>query len=220
MNRATQTVASTLGVLVGLAGVDHGIFEILQGNVAPNDIMIAAIGPAQRFWQYGEETALTIIPNFLVTGFLAVIFGILVMIWSIKFIDKKYGAGILFLLGVTLFLFGGGFAPIFTTIIASLVATRINKSLRIWRAILPGFLRRFLEKVWLWVLITFIILFVFSVIVAVFGWPLTSFYDADTSFNILNILSYIMLGFMLLSPLTGFAHDIQAQIERETNHHG
>ena len=220
MNRATQTVASTLGVLVGLAGVDHGIFEILQGNVAPNDIMIAAIGPAQRFWQYGEETALTIIPNFLVTGFLTVIFGILVMIWSIKFIDKKYGAGILFLLGVTLFLFGGGFAPIFTTIIASLVATRINKSLRIWRAILPGFLRRFLEKVWLWVLITFIILFVFSVIVAVFGWPLTSFYDADTSFNILNILSYIMLGFMLLSPLTGFAHDIQAQIERETNHHG
>ena len=220
MNRATQTVASTLGVLVGLAGVDHGIFEILQGNVAPNDIMIAAIGPAQRFWQYGEETALTIIPNFLVTGFLAVIFGILVMIWSIKFIDKKYGAGILFLLGVTLFLFGGGFAPIFTTIIASLVATRINKSLRIWRAILPGFLRRFLEKVWLWVLITFIILFVFSVIVAIFGWPLTSFYDADTSFNILNILSYIMLGFMLLSPLTGFAHDIQAQIERETNHHG
>ena len=220
MNRATQTVASTLGVLVGLAGVDHGIFEILQGNVAPDDIMIAAIGPAQRFWQYGEETALTIIPNFLVTGFLAVIFGILVMIWSIKFIDKKYGAGILFLLGVTLFLFGGGFAPIFTTIIASLVATRINKSLRIWRAILPGFLRRFLEKVWLWVLITFIILFVFSVIVAVFGWPLTSFYDADTSFNILNILSYIMLGFMLLSPLTGFAHDIQAQIERETNHHG
>ena len=220
MNRATQTVASTLGVLVGLAGVDHGIFEILQGNVAPNDIMIAAIGPAQRFWQYGEETALTIIPNFLATGFLTVIFGILVMIWSIKFIDKKYGAGILFLLGVTLFLFGGGFAPIFTTIIASLVATRINKSLRIWRAILPGFLRRFLEKVWLWVLITFIILFVFSVIVAVFGWPLTSFYDADTSFNILNILSYIMLGFMLLSPLTGFAHDIQAQIERETNHHG
>ena len=220
MNRATRTVSSTLGVLVGLAGIDHGIFEILQGNTPTNDIMIAAIGPAQKFWEYGEETALTIFPNFLETGILAVIFAILVMIWSIKFIDKKYGAGILFLLGVALFLFGGGFAPIFTTIIASLTATRINKPLKFWHTVLPGFLRRFLGRIWLWVLVTFVILFVFSVIVAIFGWPLTSFYDANTSFNILNILSYIMLGFMLLSPLMGFARDIQAQIEKEADHHG
>ena len=209
MNRATRTVSSTLGVLVGLAGIDHGIFEILQGNTPTNDIMIAAIGPAQKFWEYGEETALTIFPNFLETGILAVIFGILVMIWSIKFIDKKYGAGILFLLGVALFLFGGGFAPIFTTIIASLTATRISKPLRFWRAALPGFIRGFLGKIWLGTLLAFTLIFIVSVSIAIFGWPLTSFYDADTTLNILNLLSYIMLGFMLLSPLTGFAHDIQ-----------
>jgi hypothetical protein len=49
----------------------------------------------------------------------------------------------------------------------------------------------------------------FSVIVAIFGWPLTSFYDAETSFAILNTLSFVMVGFMLLSPLTAFAHDMQ-----------
>lgn len=209
-----------MGVLVGLAGIDHGIFEILQGNVRPDDLMFAAIGPGQKFWQYGEETALTIIPNLLATGILAVVFGILVTIWSIKFIDKKYGAGILFLLGVILFLFGGGFAPIFMTTIASLTATRIYKPLKFWRAVLPGFLHRFLGTIWLWVLVTFIVIFVFSVIVAIFGWPLTSFYDADTTFDILNNFSFIMLGFMILAPITGFAHDIQAQKERETDLNG
>jgi hypothetical protein len=210
-----------MGVLVGLAGINHGIFEIMQGNLRPDDFRIAAIGPAQRFWEYGMETALTIIPNFLITGILAVLFGILVTIWSVKYIDKKFGAGMLFLLGVILFLFGGGFAPIFMTTIASLTTTRIYKPLRLWRAVLPGFLLRFLGTIWLWMLVTFIAIFVFSVIVAIFGWPLTSFYDADTTFDILNILSYVMLGFMLFAPITGFAHDIQTtRIEMETIHHG
>jgi hypothetical protein len=215
MNHATRVVASTLGVLVGLAGINHGIFEILQGNVYPQDFMIAAIGPAQRFWEHGEETALTIIPNFLVTGILAVIFGILIMIWAIKFIDKRYGAGILFLLGIILFLFGGGFAPIFMTIIASLAASQINKPLKFWRKILPEFLRQYLAKLWLGTLITFVAIFTISVIIAIFGWPLTTFYDADTAFDILNKLSYIMLGFMLLAHLTALAHDVQLKLELE-----
>jgi hypothetical protein len=41
---ATRAVASTLGVLVGLAGIEHGFFELLQGNVTPSGIMIDAIG--------------------------------------------------------------------------------------------------------------------------------------------------------------------------------
>lgn len=48
---ATRVVTSTLGVLVGLAGVEHGVFEILQGNVAIGGFMIDAIGPAQKLWE-------------------------------------------------------------------------------------------------------------------------------------------------------------------------
>ena len=220
INHATRTVASTLGILVGLAGIDHGIFEILQGNAPTNDIMIAAIGSAQRFWEYGEETALTIVPSFLLTGILAVFFGILVTVWSIAFIERRYGSAVFLLLGGILFLVGGGFAPIFTTAIASLVTTGINRPLKFWRMILPGFLRRFLSKIWLATLIIFVALFFVSVEIAIFGWPITVFYDAVTTFDILNKLSFIMLGFMLLAPITGFAHDNQAQIERETDHHG
>jgi len=102
--RATRAVASTLGVLVGLAGIEHGFFEMLQGNVTPSDIMIDAIGPAQRFWEYGTESALTIIPNFFVTGIVAIIVGLLVTIWAGAFIDRKYGAGVLMLLSIILWL--------------------------------------------------------------------------------------------------------------------
>jgi len=37
---AARIVASIFGVLAGLGGVTHGIGETLQGNMAPNGIMI------------------------------------------------------------------------------------------------------------------------------------------------------------------------------------
>ena len=218
-NRATRVVASTLGTLVGLAGIDHGIFEILQGNIPPSDMMIAAIGPAQRFWQYGEETALTIIPSYLISGILSVILGILVTVWAVRFIDRKHGGGILMLLSIALFLVGGGFAPIFMAIIASLTATQINKSLKFWRVVLPDSIRKFLGNIWLVVLVILVFIFVVSVITAIFGWPLTVFFDDETALSHLYSLGYLTVGLMLLSSLTGFAHDIQERIEMESQTH-
>ena len=66
MNRATKTIVSTIGIILGLSGIDHGIFEILQGNQPTNGLLIQAIGPAQKMWEYGGEEAFTIIPNFFI----------------------------------------------------------------------------------------------------------------------------------------------------------
>ena len=214
-NRAVHMTASVLGVLVGLAGVDHGIFEILQGNAQTSGAMISAIGPEQRFWEYGLETAFTIVPTFLVTGILAVVFGILVTIWSVFYLNRKHGALILMLLSVILFLVGGGFAPIFMALIASMTASRIDKPLDWWQKMLPPSVRKFLAKIWAGVLITFTAVFLISVISAIFGWPLTAFFDADTSNGYLNSLANLMVGLMLLSSLCGIAYDIQKRIENE-----
>ena len=210
---ATRLTASTFGVLVGLAGIDHGFFEILRGHQPPNEILIEAIGPAQRFWEYGTEPAVTIIPSYLVSGILSILIGILVIVWSVAYIDRKYGAGILMLFCITLFLVGGGFAPIFMAVLGSLTATRINKPLTFWRKLLPESLRRFLARIWSVSLIALVILFVISVEIAIFGWPLTSFMDAETAVNKLYTISYIMLGLMVLSVLAGFAFDIEHQTE-------
>jgi hypothetical protein len=211
---AAQVVASTLGAIVGLAGINHGVFEILQGNVAPDGLMIEAIGPAQRFWEYGVETALTIVPNFLATGILAVILGLVVTVWAVAFLDRRYGAWVFLLLGIALFAVGGGFGPIVTTVLATLTATRIGKPLKWWSRLVPRSVLKLLAKTWRGVLIAFVVLFVISVEIAILGWPFTSFYDADTTLDILNTTAYVMLGFMVLSPLTALAHDAHLQAER------
>ena len=209
LNSATRAVASTFGVLVGIAGIEHGFFELLQGNVTPSDIMINAIGPAQRFWEYGTERALTIIPNFLVTGILAMVFGLLVTIWAGLFIDRKHGAGVLMLLSIILWLVGGGFGPIFMSILAIVTATRINKPLTWWHAHLPVNARVFFAKLWPWSIIAYTLLFLVSVEIAIFGYPLLGFFSAKTTYGIQYILGYIMVGFMPVSILTAFAYDIQ-----------
>jgi hypothetical protein len=209
LNRATRAVVSIFGVLVGLAGVEHGFFEMLQGSVTPDDIIINAIGPAQRFWEFGTERALTIIPNFFATGILAIIVGLLVTIWAGAFIDRKYGAWVLMLLSIILWLIGGGFAPIFMSILAIATATRINAPLTWWRAHLRVNVRGFLAKLWPLSIVGFVLLFLISVEIAIFGYPLVGFFGAKTTYDIQYTFSYIMVGFMPVSILTAIAYDIQ-----------
>lgn len=214
-NSATRAVASTLGVLVGLAGVEHGFFEALQGNVSPNGVMIDAIGPAQRFWEYGTERALTVIPNFFVTGILAMIIGILVTVWATAFIDRKHGATVLLLLSIMLWLVGGGFAPIFMTLLATATATRINKPLNWWRKHLSPNLLGFLAKLWPASNIAFVLVFLVSVEIAIFGYPLLWLLDTNTTYSIQSAFAFIMVALMPVSIIIAFAHDIQKQTDHQ-----
>ena len=65
MNKAIRVVASLFGVFAGFGGIEHGAFEILQGNVIPEGIMISSIGPpceVDQVWN-ACEPALTVISN-------------------------------------------------------------------------------------------------------------------------------------------------------------
>ena len=112
MHNATRTIAATIGVICGLSGLEHGFFEILQGNVAPeiHNIsgrpMIYAIGDANRFWPYGFEYAYTIVPNYLVTGILAMIASLLVIVCSARYMQTKPGWLLFLLLSVLQYLTG------------------------------------------------------------------------------------------------------------------
>jgi hypothetical protein len=204
---ATRWVVTAYGILIGLAGIEHGIFEILQGDVPTSGIMIDAIGDAYRFWSGAMETALTIVPNFLWTGILAVIFGILVVIWSYYFVQQKYGATIFFLLAITLFLVGGGFAPIFLTLLGAGAATRIEQPLNWWREHLPA--REGLARVWPSILILFLIVFWSAVGIQIFGLPVA----IDAIYIIMGILSIVMVVLMPIVVIVGLAYDIQKPLE-------
>lgn len=208
-NRATRIYASTLGVLVGLAGVEHGFLEALQGNVRPNNIMIDAIGPEQKLWEFAIETAVTIIPNFLVSGILSIILGILVTIWALAYVDTKYGAPVLLFLSIALFLVGGGFAPVFLTVLAFVAATRINKPLKFWRSRVPASLRNLMAKLWPWTLIISVVSFVIAVEIAIFGDPLSGLVGAESAYSIQFFLGLAMLILAIVALPAANAHDAQ-----------
>jgi hypothetical protein len=188
----------------------HGLFEVLQGNTPTDGLFIEAIGEAHRTWKHGTEGAFTIIPNFLITGLLAMTVSLGIIIWSIGFVHKKNGPLVLLLLFILLFLVGGGVAQILFFIPLWAVATRINKPLSWWRRILPAGPRRVLAELWPWFLVAGAVLFVIGLVISITGY-VPGLSDPD---QILTIdWSILGIGYLLylLAFVAGFAHDIEGQ---------
>ena len=134
-----RVVAAALGACVGLSGIDHGIFEVLQGNTATPGFFIDAIGPVQRMWEYGTESAFTLVPNFLATGVLAITAGVATTVWSAGFLDRRRGATVLLVLGLLTFAVGGGIGMLPFLVFGWAVARRIGRPVRHQRR-LPAWL--------------------------------------------------------------------------------
>jgi hypothetical protein len=165
----TKAVAAALGVCVGISGLDHGFFEVLQGNTATPGLIVQAIGPVQRMWVYGTEEAFTIVPNFLLTGILAIVVGLLTIVWSVRYIDRPNGSRVLLLLGGLMFLVGGGIGMLVFLLFGWLVARRIDRPLTSVPSLLPGTVARVLGKAWPGLVLVGLVLYAFALEVAIAG---------------------------------------------------
>jgi hypothetical protein len=212
-NSKTRVVASTLGILAGLLGVIHGIFEIIQGNVAPSGVFMLAVGPpcqANRVWHQCFP-AMTIIPNFFVTGVLAIIVSLLIFLWAAVFVQRKNGGLFLILLSIIQLLVGGGFISPELGIISGVVGTRIKVPFKWWRVQLSDRSQRRLEKGWPWFLRAF--LFVLAAYV-ILGSLFNDFLLSLTLLPLFFALGLLLLAILtVLTVLSGFAYDIQRQTD-------
>ncbi len=146
---ATRVVVAVLGALVGLAGVEHGVGEMLQGPVRPEGLLIMSWPDAAALEILAGEPALTVVPNLLATGVLAVAVGLTVVVWSIWFAARSCGGLVLIGLSGLLLLVGGGLAPPLMGFVVGAVATRMTAVPR--RR--PGRLGRMIGPVWRWFLV-------------------------------------------------------------------
>jgi hypothetical protein len=213
MNRATKIIVSTFGALIGISAINHGFFETLQGNIPTTGLIIQAIGDAQQMWLFGTEEAFTIVPNFLITGILAMIVGLAVTIWSVRFIHRKDGPLVFVILCILSFLVGGGVAQILLFTLAWAFATRIHAPLTWWRKILPETIRHELAKLWSIALVIASVSFLIGLEIAIFGYvPGVS---KDNPELILKICWSFVFGgglvMFLVAFVAGFAYDIQAK---------
>jgi hypothetical protein len=169
-NRSLLIVVATFGVIFALSGMTHGLFEVLQGNTPTDALFISAIGEEHRMWVHGEEGAFTVIPNFLVTGILAIAVSVAIIVWSIGFLHTRFGPTVYLVLFLLLFLFGGGVAQALFFFIAWGFATRIRKPLKWWRRVLGDKPDRPLARIWPFTTVAMVIGYVVALAIAVFGY--------------------------------------------------
>ena len=207
MKNATKVTISTFGVLAGVAGLEHGIGEILQGTIPPSGIVIESWPGSTFFRIVAGEPAMTIIPSLLVSGLLTILVSLIFITWAIMFVQKKHGGLVMILLSMVLLLVGGGFGPPILGVVLGAAATRIGAPLSWWRVHLSAGLRRFLEKSWGW---SFIVCLV-AWLVLFPGLNILSYFFGLDNPGFVLITMFFALATLLLTITTGIVHDIERQ---------
>jgi len=147
-----------------------------------------------KLW-HACEPAMSILPNFLVSGMLTVVIGLAMMAWSIWFLQHKHGGQGLILLSIVLLLFGGGFFPPLIGLIGGAAGTQIHRPL----GGQPGSVTRFAAKLWPWPLVLLI-----GGLLAQF--PVGYFFNDALKSSMVWVLLFIIT-FLPFSVYVGYARD-------------
>jgi hypothetical protein len=150
------------------------------------------------------EPAMTVLQNFLITGILAVIIGLVIVIWSLAFIQRRHGGLALIFLNLALLLFGGGFFPPLIGIVGGIAGLKINQPLTARES--SGMLR-FAARLWPWPLVVFL--------VWVFGQVAVGHFFNDFLQRVMWIGILLIFTTLPLSVYSAYAHDLQAATGEE-----
>lgn len=148
MKNARDQFVAVMGAWMGAAGIEHGIGEFLQGDIAPKGIMIQSWPGSAFFASLSGEPAMTILPNLRATGILAIIISLLYAAWAVFFARRKHGGLILMLLTIPMLLFGGGIFPPILGLLIGVAAARFQAPAG--TGYVTGF-RQQLGQAWRWV---------------------------------------------------------------------
>ena len=98
MNKSVRLSVFIAGAYACIIGFLHGVFEVMQGNVSTNGILIYAISKVSQkneMW-HGNFPAMTIFPNFLITGIFVIFISMTIIFYL--FIKNKTGYNIFILI--------------------------------------------------------------------------------------------------------------------------
>ena len=191
-----KLVVASFGILCGLTGMIAGVFMVLQGNIPTNGYVISTIGPEYTMYKDFTYYAITIVPNFLISGILAIITSSLVIIWSLRYVHRRNGALVLLILSITQMLVGGGWV-IDLAIITFILATRIGKPLEWWSRIIPDIVQVRLARVFPYSVVGFVLVSLCMLVLTVVG------VNSESLIKLLEPLAIVMFFPIILMTLGG-----------------
>ena len=212
-NTATRRNVSTIGVLLGIGSIDHGVLEMMQGNRPTPGNLIKALGPGHSWtvWSQGSEPAFTLVHNFVLTGVFATMLGLLLIYWSARRIGGRRGPAVFLLLSLASFFTGGGLAQLFVLVPNWAAATRIHAPLVFWRRLLPRGVRPVLGVLWPWALAAAGALFVGALEIALLGYCPGVPRVREVLARFLIRLAAVLLGLFAFTYICGFARDAEVR---------
>jgi hypothetical protein len=176
-NVKTNILASIMGSITGFAGIGHGILAMSNGYTFSDSFFLSKAG------------SFSIITNYLISGLIALVFGIFIIIWSIAFIHRKYGSQIFIICSFIMVLIGGGIAPIIYAPFTLIV------SLKIYSRKAPKISLIAFTKYWFSMLLTGFILLFLGLNLLFIMQPTNEFYSICTIFGCIFILISALLQF-------------------------
>ena len=200
----TAATVSAFGVIVGAAGIEHGIGEVLQGDVAPRAVVIESWPESEVFRVLGGEPAMTIVPSLLVTGILAIAASLVFLVCAVTLVARRAIGPILISLSIGMLLVGAGFGPPLLGLVLGATATRVRTPPSWIRTRLPAGVRAGLARLWPWC-------FAAALIAWLAVLPGIVLFDrlarVDDPALVVPVLTFTALGLLLATILSAFARD-------------
>lgn len=214
MNNASRKIVTSLGVLIGVISiVNHGFFEILQGNVIARCPVIHSVAEGNFMGAPAGEAAFTVIPNILYSGIATVLIGLLIILWSLKSIHVKFGSSIFLLLCILQSFVGGGVNQIPFVLIVWGASLKVDKPFK-WVEKLLTFNNRWrlMGKYWLHLLIIgMVLVFTATQITLYRAFPFVSQANA-ISLSLLMLAAGLAI--LLYAILAGSLYDIKKEKDK------
>ncbi|MGA9397753.1 MAG: hypothetical protein WBV22_05765 [Anaerolineaceae bacterium] len=194
MKKASRISISTFGVIIAMAGIEHGIGEILQGKHAPAGVMIESWPGSPFFRMLAGEPAMTIIPNLLATGILAILTTLFFLLWSTLWNHKKIAGGMMILSAIAMLLSGAGMSPPILVIILSVATIIMNTPSRLKRTHQPSRFQQLCAKLWPGSLIISVVIW----LMVLPGLPLLDYYgDVNNPTLVVVIVLFALVTLLL-----------------------
>lgn len=127
MRSARLVTVRTVAAIASVAGLEHGVGEILQGNVAPAGLMFESWPKNAFFAVLGGEPAMSLVPSLLMSGLLTILVSLAFLAVGTLLVQRRWAGAALTSLSTVLLLVGGGFGP---PIVGTVVGVAAMRALR------------------------------------------------------------------------------------------